>query len=101
MQTLTYQVRSLQVCSTWEEPGTLATSMPRPREITALSSSTNAKNVYFVASAADTANVSVTVDGKPFSGIAGPDVTGGVATISDERLYQLVAGTDYGVHTLE
>jgi thiol-disulfide isomerase/thioredoxin len=61
----------------------------------------DAKNVYFVASDANTANVSVTVDGKPVSGIAGPDVTGGVATISDERLYQLVAGTDYGVHTLE
>ncbi|MGA2103894.1 MAG: redoxin domain-containing protein [Methanoregula sp.] len=61
----------------------------------------NAKNVYFVASAANATNVSVMVDGKPVTDIAGPDVTGGVATISDERLYQLVAGTDYGVHTLE
>ena len=61
----------------------------------------NAKNVYFVASAANATNVSVMVDGKPVTDIAGPDVTGGIATISDERLYQLVAGTDYGVHTLE
>ena len=66
--------------------------MPRQRELTALSSSSNAKNVYFVASAANATNVSVMVDGKPVTDIAGPDVTGGIATISDERLYQLVAG---------
>jgi len=61
----------------------------------------NAKNVYFVASAATPTNVSVMVDGKPAGDIAGPDLTGGVATVKDEQLYQLVAGMDYGEHTLE
>jgi thiol-disulfide isomerase/thioredoxin len=61
----------------------------------------NAKNVYFVASAANITNVTVLVDGKPAGDIAGQDVSESVAMISDERLYQLVAGTDYGVHTLE
>jgi Tfp pilus assembly ATPase PilU len=61
----------------------------------------NAKNVYLVASAGNATDVSVLVDGKPISDIAGPDVTGGVATIHDERLYQLVAGKAYGDHTLE
>ena len=61
----------------------------------------NAKNVYFVASAGNSTNVSVMVDGKPVGDSAGPDVSGGVAMVKDEQLYQLVAGKDYGEHTLE
>src|SRR5208337_3130964 len=61
----------------------------------------NAKNVYFVASAGDSTNVSVMVDGRPAGDIAGPDVSGNVTTVKDEQLYQLVAGKDYGEHTLE
>ena len=61
----------------------------------------DAKNVYFVASALTSTNVSVLVDGRPVGSIAGPDVSGGTATIRDEQLYQLIAGEDYGEHTLE
>ena len=61
----------------------------------------DAKNVYFVASAANSTTVSVTLDGKPAGDLAGPDAPGGIATIRDEQLYQLVAGKDYGEHTLE
>ncbi len=61
----------------------------------------NAKNVYLVASAAGPTNVTVTVDGKPPGDIAGQDAPGGVASVKDEQLYQLVAGKDYGEHTLE
>jgi thiol-disulfide isomerase/thioredoxin len=61
----------------------------------------DAKNVYFVASAGNSTNVSVMVDGRPVGDNAGPDVSGGVATVKDEQLYQLVAGKEYGVHTLE
>ncbi len=61
----------------------------------------NAKNVYFVASADNATAVTVMLDGKPIGSSAGSDVTGGVATIQDERLYTLIAGTDYGEHTLK
>ena len=61
----------------------------------------HAKNVYFVASASNATKVSVVVDGKPAVAIGGPDVTGGLQRSVTERLYQLVAGTDVGVHTLE
>jgi thiol-disulfide isomerase/thioredoxin len=61
----------------------------------------NAKNVYFVASAANTTNVTVMVDGKPAGEITGPDAPGGVAMVRDEQLYQIVAGKDYSEHTLE
>ena len=45
----------------------------------------NAKNVYFVASAGNSTNVTVLVDGKPAGAIAGPDVRGGFATIQDQH----------------
>jgi thiol-disulfide isomerase/thioredoxin len=61
----------------------------------------NAKNVYFVASAGNATAVSVRLDGKPISDSAGADVTSGAAMVRDEQLYDLVAGKDYGVHTLE
>jgi thiol-disulfide isomerase/thioredoxin len=61
----------------------------------------NAKNVYFVASADDSTQVTVLLDGKPISDSAGSDVKGGVVAIKDEQLYTLVEGADYGEHTLE
>lgn len=61
----------------------------------------NAKNVYFVASAVNSAMVKVMIDGKPVGDIAGQDVSNGVTTVKDEQLYTLVGGKDYGVHTLE
>jgi thiol-disulfide isomerase/thioredoxin len=61
----------------------------------------NAKNVYFVASAPDPTDVTVLLDGNPIGSAAGADVNEGVVTVRDQRLYSLVQGSDYGVHTLE
>jgi thiol-disulfide isomerase/thioredoxin len=61
----------------------------------------DAKNVYFVASAPGSLAVTVLLDGKPIAGSAGADVSGGVVTVRDERLYALVQGSDYGEHILE
>ncbi len=64
-----------------------------------------AKNVYLVASADETVEISVTLDGKQLSAEAGGDVSveGGksLAKIGEDRLYKLIEGKDYGEHTLE
>jgi thiol-disulfide isomerase/thioredoxin len=63
-----------------------------------------AKNVYFVASSPQGAiKIKVTRDGgQPLGSAAGADVdANGEATISEDRLYQLVGDSNYGVHTLE
>jgi len=61
-----------------------------------------ARNVYLVASASNTTAVSVLLDGMPVPAAdAGSDVTGGMVTVRDERLYTLIQGTDYREHTLE
>ncbi len=51
----------------------------------------NAKNVYFVASAENPVDITIMVDG----------VATGHQTIKDNKLYQLVKGSDYGMHTLQ
>ena len=62
----------------------------------------NAKNVYFVGSAVNATDIAVLLDGSPIGpALAGTDVANGTATIRDQRLYSLVQGSDYGVHTLE
>lgn len=62
----------------------------------------NARNVYFVASAAEDTPVKVLLDGAPVpSGSAGADVREGMVTVKDEQLYSIVEGMDYGEHTLE
>lgn len=61
----------------------------------------HAKNVYFVASAANPAKVRVLVDGKPITVDAGSDVTDSTVTIRDEQLYTLVLGNKSEEHTLE
>ena len=61
----------------------------------------DAKNVYFVASARNATAVTVNLDGKRVISDAGADVSDGVVTIGDERLYSVIEGTGYGVHTLE
>ncbi|HVP96096.1 redoxin domain-containing protein [Methanoregula sp.] len=61
----------------------------------------DAKNVYFVASAKNATAVQVLLDGKPVTDMAGPDVTNGTVTIQADRLYSLVQGSGYGLHTLE
>ena len=62
----------------------------------------NAKNVYLVTSAANATGIAVLLDGSPIApALAGADVANGTATIRDQRLYSLVQGSDYGVHTLE
>ena len=63
----------------------------------------SAKNVYFVASSANGVRAKVLIDGKPIDpAIAGSDVSSdGTVLIKDDRLYNLVNGAGYGVHTLE
>ena len=64
----------------------------------------DAKNVYFVAAAPNgLVKIKITRDGgKPLGAARGADVdANGEATISTDRLYQLVGDTDYGTHTLE
>ena len=63
----------------------------------------SAKNVYFVASAAQGVRIRVTRDGgKSLGKERGADVgEDGWATISEDRLYELVKGTEYGAHLLE
>ncbi len=61
----------------------------------------DAKNVYLVANADRPVAVTVMLDGEPPGATAGQDVQAGTATIQEDRLYGLVSGSDYGVHTLE
>lgn len=61
----------------------------------------DAKNVYFVASAENATPVTVMLDGKPVSVGAGADVSSGIVTVKDNRLYTIVQGQDYGEHMLE
>ncbi len=63
----------------------------------------DAKNVYFVAAAATPVKIKVTRDGgKALGAERGADVdVNGEATIKEERLYKLIEGADYGVHTIE
>jgi hypothetical protein len=51
----------------------------------------NAKNVYLVASSPAGVRLNVLLDGKPL----------GTVLVKEERLYKIVAGKDYGEHTLE
>ena len=63
-----------------------------------------AKNVYFVASSenANGTRVKILIDGQPISSaMAGSDVAAdGTVTIKDNRLYNLVADSEYSEHTI-
>lgn len=62
----------------------------------------HAKNLYIVASSAQGVTIKVTRDGKLLGSEAGKDVAqDGTALIKDERLYDLIHGSDYGRHTIE
>ncbi len=62
----------------------------------------SAKHVYLVASAKHPVILKITRDGKPLGVEAGKDVNAdGTVTISENRLYDLVSGSDYGAHTLQ
>ena len=62
----------------------------------------DAKNVYFVASAAKGVTVTVLRDGVPVGSFKGNDVdANGNVTIEGSRLYSLVNETTPGTHTLE
>ena len=64
-----------------------------------------AKNVYFVASAANAVTVTLLRDGKPLQATAGEDVVVSKDTskvnIKEDRLYTLIEDQEYGEHTLE
>jgi thiol-disulfide isomerase/thioredoxin len=62
----------------------------------------NAKNVYFVASAANATAVHVLLDGNPVtSEAAGADVRNSTVLVKDQQLYSIISGSDYGEHLLE
>ncbi len=63
----------------------------------------DAKSVYFVAASDTPVRIKVTRDGgTPLGADRGADVgADGYATIREDRLYKLVEGADYGVHTIE
>ena len=64
----------------------------------------DSKNVYMVAAASSTpVTIQVSVDGQPVGAAAGADVsaTSSTATIQANRLYNLIQGSSYGMHTLE
>lgn len=61
-----------------------------------------ARDVYFVASAKDTALLEVLVDGKPVGEYSGADVSpAGELAVRANRLYKVLHGASYGQHTLE
>ncbi|MBU6370897.1 MAG: redoxin domain-containing protein [Patescibacteria group bacterium] len=62
-----------------------------------------AKNMYFVAASENSAGtkIKITVDGHAPGALAGADVApDGTATITSDRLYDLISGSDYGTHTI-
>ncbi len=62
----------------------------------------SAKNVYFVASSANGVGIKVTIDGKAPGALAGSDIKAdGTGMIKDNRLYNLIQGSEYGEHTIE
>ncbi len=62
----------------------------------------NAKNVYFVASSVDGADLKILLDAKPITTGKGGDVNAdSTVRIKENRLYKIVEGADYGEHTLE
>src|SRR3989344_5458633 len=63
----------------------------------------DAKDVYFVAAASIPVRIKVTRDGgKSLGADRGVDVDAeGHATVHEDRLYKLIEGSDYGVHTIE
>ncbi|HET8581014.1 MAG TPA: redoxin domain-containing protein [Candidatus Paceibacterota bacterium] len=62
----------------------------------------DATDVYLVASDPLGARVEVLLDGKPIpDAMAGDDVSGGILTVKEDRLYSIVKGASPGVHTLE
>ena len=60
-----------------------------------------AKKVFMVARAENAVRVSVLVDGEPVGSRAGKDVAGGVLTIHDERMYEIISDTQPGAHVLQ
>jgi thiol-disulfide isomerase/thioredoxin len=93
----TVQPNTLYLTGTWN----FSTEYAEPTGNGSITYEFNAKNVYFVASASDPVPVKVLLDGIPITGNSGTDVSGSVLTVKDERLYSVVQGSDYGVHTLE
>ncbi len=61
----------------------------------------DAKDVYFVASGDPSTEIEVTQDGKPLGSSAGADVTNGITTIKESRLYTIIHNAAPGVHTLQ
>ncbi|MCA1831882.1 MAG: redoxin domain-containing protein [Actinomycetota bacterium] len=60
-----------------------------------------AKNVYFVASAKESARATLRLDGKPIGPSAGDDVKSGSATVSRSDLFWIVKLSAAGRHVLE
>jgi len=104
VQTLTIpanlNANTLYLGGVWNFAGEYATNQAAGAQIQYIY---DAKNVYFVAAADAPVKIKVTRDGGQALGAArGADVdANGEATISTDRLYQLIGDSAYGVHTLE
>ena len=64
----------------------------------------SAKNLYFVAASENPSGtkIKITVDGKAPGAMAGADVSAdGTATITGDRLYNLLQNNSYGTHTIQ
>ena len=97
-----FDLNSLYLSGTWNfNPEYAETSDTNAKIVYKYS----AKDLYFVAASKDAqtgATVKIILDGKPLTAEGGADVNAdGTATIKENRLYKIVAGTDYGEHTIE
>ncbi|MBV9159197.1 MAG: thiol-disulfide isomerase, partial [Candidatus Kaiserbacteria bacterium] len=94
------QPNGLYLGGTWQFTPEYATNISAGAQIRFLYS---AKNVYFVASSDKPIKIKVTRDGgQPLGDERGVDVDANdEATIHEDRLYKLIEGKAYGVHTLE
>ncbi|MBI5421568.1 cytochrome c biogenesis protein DipZ, partial [Candidatus Peregrinibacteria bacterium] len=77
--------------------------MSSPRKGAKLRLDFESKRVFLVLRplGADSGQVRATLDGKPIADSAGKDVAAGVATVDQDRLYELVNLAEPGRHTLE
>ena len=60
-----------------------------------------AQKVFIVAHADAPVRLRLTLDGQPVTSAAGSDVTDGVVTVKDSRLYRLIEDAAWAEHTLE
>ncbi|KND49669.1 MAG: DipZ protein [Parcubacteria bacterium C7867-008] len=103
IQTLTFPkslvLNTLYLQGTWNFSSEYATAANEAR----IRYTYNAKDIYFVASAAQPVTITVLRDGEPVGRFAGSDVDPKTSTVTVSRdgLYKLIHDDSAGVHTIE